>query len=1150
MNARASIASELAELPTWSDKSVREAVFRQCMAQLAHAAQQDGPGPLDDVPPERLLQAVATARDDGFLDDLSLLAQEASFVGLYELASALPLGPDRRDLGRRVLAQLFEGDARTFVAIASRMAATGSRALASPGVRARIALAVRLPPWVDVEVDGLALVLASRRELARTWIGGPSTGSLPERRLAARMLEHAARAIAKRAQRGDASGLRMLRHAPRSAAQRRHFDLFADPIAAAWHRLLSDRENLVWRHVAIARGLLAPVMPELADEVRDLLDPSLSATEWRRGATSLVASIATDPEHAVRSVIDLIRGPLLPRDPGIASAMVWGLTAAAETEPEAAEEALDALVKVSPISIAEGLVELRSELVAPGASEGFGARAAQACAEALSASLATAGDDEGLAALGRAILVDLTGDNPDGLRTALARAFEAFASDGARAAHARATEALALASETTSALVGLDPTHGPASGLRRMGQRTSVRLLRDLDTNLLESNALKWLLLLDRRPSDDASFVPALDDVQSQLGAWLLASETAGDGDPTQLTLHTRQLRALLHIIDADASDQGDDAERVQRLRKGWMTASSVLLTRLARERTSPLRRAIAATVARAFDALARDGAADPADILLYASVRAPDADDLDVLGEASVEPDVAELFRVYARFVRGVASAIAEERAASERPPGGSSPPPPDLLAPFEGLAADFPVGASPRIEVLRATLAQILRGLEGVRAAQSLGQLAATAAGEASPLAAIDEALVRLGQLVLGARRRCGDETVRDTASVRFPSLSGLVLGMLGPVSSGGGDEPLRSRPLHAKLVAPTLFAWSSSMSGTIPPAVADLTFAALARIARLPAEAPEPVAISLSQAPLPLWLPTRRILGGFYVHRQIGGGALGTVFIVTRAEERNNPAAERFALKVPDYDATAARTVSEAEFMRMFRLEAGALLSVPEHKNVARFVTFDAGARPKPILVMELVEGKRCDHVIAARALDMPHAIALLDGVLAGLECMHSVGVGHLDLKPSNVILRPNGDPVLVDFGLAGRHLRPGCGTGCYCGPEVWGVLPKGGTPSPMTADVYAFGCLAYEVLTTRTLFGGMTDAALISAHLTHDGAPPPIKKLVEARGPAAKVAAFLTSCLRQNPSLRATVTDLRRELHARAQELARLPWPLEH
>ncbi|MEZ4314412.1 MAG: serine/threonine-protein kinase [Polyangiaceae bacterium] len=1154
MTARSHLASGLVELPAWSDRSVRQAVFRQSLAQLALATLEGGPGPLDGASPERLLQAVLVAREDGLLDDLSFLVPEAGAVALYELAGALPLGAVRRDLGRRVLGQLFEGSARTFVAVAERMAGTSSRALSSAGARARIAISVHLPRWADVRADTLALALASRRDLSRQWIGAPSTGSLSERRLSARLLERAARELSRRARQGDPSGLRLLRNVSRAAAQRRHFDLFADPIAAAWHRLLSDRESLVWRHVAIARGLLAPVVPEIEAEVRDLLDPSLSATEWRRGAASLTASIAVDPERAVRRAIELVRSPLLARDPGIATAMVWGMGAAAEAEPEAAEEALEAIVAASPISVAESLVELRADLLPPGVTDGFGASAAAACAEALGSSLSGDEPDEGLAALASAILADLKHAAEGNLRDALAHAVAAFVDGGARAAHTAAVGALALSEETLDALLALDPEPAPVSGQRKsLAMRTSVRLLRELDANLFESNMLRWLLLLDRRPSDESAAVPQIEDLHDRLGAWLLTAERGaapaslqGTAAPPHMTLHARQLRALLHLIDAEANDAAEDYERVQRVRASWTRTSSVLLSRLARERGSPLRRAIAATVARAFDALARDGAADPADILLYASMRAPDAGDLDVLGEASVEPDVAELFRVYARFVRGASVAVSAERSSKDHSrPAPADPEPADILAPLEGLTAELPVGASPRIEVLRGTLEQIHRGLEAVRAAGSLAQIAVASSTATSPLASIDEALERLGQLVVGARRRCGDETVRDVATVNLPSLHATVLGMLGPPASPG--EPASTRSFHAKLVGPTLFAWLGTLGGVVPPAVADLVATALTRIGALPAEQSEPPPIALRPAPLPPWVPPRRILGGFYVHRQIGGGALGTVFVVTRAEDRNNPDAERLALKVPDYDATAARSVSEVEFMRMFRLEAGALLAVPEHRNVARFVTFDAGARPKPILVMELVEGTRCDQALAARALDMPRALALLDGVLAGLEAMHSAGVGHLDVKPSNVILRSAGDPVLVDFGLAGRHIRPGCGTGCYCAPEVWGVLPRGGTPSPMTADVYAFGCFAYEVLTSRTLFGGMSDAALISAHLTHDGTPPPVKKLADDRR-FSPLAAFFTSALRQNPSQRATATAMRHTLATLAPDLTRAPWPL--
>ena len=107
------------------------------------------------------------------------------------------------------------------------------------------------------------------------------------------------------------------------------------------------------------------------------------------------------------------------------------------------------------------------------------------------------------------------------------------------------------------------------------------------------------------------------------------------------------------------------------------------------------------------------------------------------------------------------------------------------------------------------------------------------------------------------------------------------------------------------------------------------------------------------------LPAWLPARRTLGGFYVLRALGAGNVGSVFVANRIEDRHDPDAERFALKVPEYTATAARSVSEDEFSNLFRGEASALMAIPGHRNVARFVTFDLSARPKPILVMELVE-----------------------------------------------------------------------------------------------------------------------------------------------------------------------------------------------
>ena len=176
-----------------------------------------------------------------------------------------------------------------------------------------------------------------------------------------------------------------------------------------------------------------------------------------------------------------------------------------------------------------------------------------------------------------------------------------------------------------------------------------------------------------------------------------------------------------------------------------------------------------------------------------------------------------------------------------------------------------------------------------------------------------------------------------------------------------------------------------------------------------------------------------------------RALSAGAVGSVFVATRVEDKGRDrTAERFALKVPEYSASVARSLSEAEFLTMFRDEASALIALPQHPNLARFVTFDAGSKPKPILVMELVEGTTLEHLLEARGVDTARVLQVLDDVLRGPRGDALGGVGHLDLKPSNVVLRRDEQAVLVDFGLAGRHIRPGCATGAYGAPEVWGAL----------------------------------------------------------------------------------------------------------
>jgi eukaryotic-like serine/threonine-protein kinase len=993
-----------------------------------------------------------------------------------------------------------------------------ARGLAGAGVRARVALCASLPLVSDVRVGPLALALASRRELARDWIGSSATASLPERRLAARLLERSAREAVRRSSQGDDQALRLFRGLASQVGRT------AEGLGAAWQSLLADRETLVWRHVAFARGILAGVLPEFAEQVEQNLALELSPTEWRRAATSLVASIAAEPDAGLKRALELLRSPLLEKDPGIAMAMLWGLVPAAYAEPEASEELLDAIVTVTPIAVSEGLVELRLE------NPGFGARAAKECAQALTMSLGTPEADDGLAALARAILRDLTSKG-EGRELALAvdSAVDAFVETGTREAHSRARQALAIVSDTVRALEALevDDEDTPES---HMSRRATVGLLRDLDGALLESGALKSLLLLDRRIGDDVLGVAPIDDLDERLSSWLLDKESGrdtADRPPAHTTLHLRQLRALLHLIDGETTDFGEDQERRLRVRARWTNSLRVLMARLTRERTSPLRRAIAATVARAFDALVRDGAADGADVLLHAAMRLSDPADLAVLAEASMHPDVNQLLQLYAAFAGGAGPQAIDE---ASRPLA--------RLAALKGFVAEVPAGATERTQAVRAALSRLARALEAMQAAASLSALVPEqATTETAPLHALEDAVTKVGQLTAGAHRRCGDpERDGDHMSSSRPPPHTLAIAVNRTIQSGTiGDE------LKRAVQASTQLAYEH-----IPLAVAEVVSLVLSRLPALPIDRPSvPLKRHLPDLPLPNWLPSRRMIGGFYVHRQLGGGAVGSVFLVSRAEDRHDPEAERFALKVPDYDATAARSLSEGEFLKLFREEASALLAIPEHTSLARFVTFDAGARPKPILVMELVEGVQCDSLIASGALTVQSSLALLDGVLAGLEAMHAVGVGHLDIKPSNIILRDGKQPVLVDFGLAGKHLRPGCATGCYGAPEVWGIHDGKGTP--LTADVYSFGCLAYELLTGQTLFDAPTDVALVAAHLTHDGLPLPIKSMAKDKH-LEPVAMFLFQCLRHKPDDRGNVTALRKELKRGFGRAASRKWPL--
>lgn len=292
------------------------------------------------------------------------------------------------------------------------------------------------------------------------------------------------------------------------------------------------------------------------------------------------------------------------------------------------------------------------------------------------------------------------------------------------------------------------------------------------------------------------------------------------------------------------------------------------------------------------------------------------------------------------------------------------------------------------------------------------------------------------------------------------------------------------------------------------------------------------------------LPAWLPPSGFLGAFRVLRPMASGALGTLFLARRETPDGDAIGEEVVLKVP-HDASFVPHVTDAELMDAFRAEAAALVAMRRHPNLAHIVAFDMDAAPRPYLVMQRVHGLTLERTIERGELDMVAALDIADGILAGLGEMHAAGVGHLDIKPDNVVLQ--GDdriPTLVDFGLAGRLVRPRSGAPGYAAPEVWCDETRA---SARAADVYSAACLVFEILTGQPLFDGETLMATITQHLSHDGWPPPLVAL-RHRPETAKVAEVIARALSPQPADRPNIVAFRAALARASMPLRSTAWPV--
>ncbi|MEY2930524.1 MAG: hypothetical protein RL033_1273 [Pseudomonadota bacterium] len=1094
MRGRHSPIDALTRLASVDDSEQRRTSWRQALAALGEYGRVERPPPLDGLPPGLLLRAAQVALDSGLIEDLDWAAPERAAVALYELTGALPPGRERTALGRRAFSRLYQGTASTFAAVATRMAIHSSKRLDIPALQARVHLLYSLPAGSSVNADALALTLIARRESFETWVAEPAQSTLPSRRMAAILLERAAREIVRSSEAGDSGPLLRFQH---------------PSVQNSYRTLLADREPLVWRHAAIARGLLSAVDSRLREEIDLELDPSLSPTEWRRAVVSLVACLVKDPETTLPQCKSLLRSELFERHPAILSTLLWGLGPVIDAEPELARELLDFLSWVDRNDVAQDLAGLLRDVHNPS----FGRPAALRMKNALLDRLPQADADSRvvLELLARELASERHDDSSiwGGVRTALI----AFETTGAEAAYHAASEAL---TRSYSVLDQLE-SHG-------MGALSpeAYRLLMDLDSGVLENARLYDLLLLGRRPGDTNASVVEMERLYDRLGSWLLAQGPRSQGaESADSAVQRQKWLALLHLIDVETSTRSGSEHVAARV--AWRIRRSIhtLLGHLSTEAFSPLHRVFCAALARSYDAAIREGVADVSDLLLLTIQALQHSTSVSAIVDASTTAEVRQTLQAYADFLDRAPTSRAFERSDGQAPDVVSSH--------IAKLGAGIPLSCSYRGEALRQTLLRIGHCLDDLESARSLGDLLD---GGPHDIAELERACLDLHQLQQAASVRLLGEDART------PPAGPSHLARLIQVAVSSGERP------SSEMLTDTI----QALCTNLPAALAQPLIERLTRLERLKIE---PTTDVPSRRPLhnalPDWLLPRRTIGSFYVVQSLGAGGASSVFVARRVEARHQSNAELYALKVPKYDATVARSLSEQEFLDMFRQEAGALLALPKHPHLARFVNFDAEARPKPILVMELIPGNSLERVVRKGLLTVKTAFQFLDGILLGLEAMHSAGLGHLDVKPANVILRDEKTAVLVDFGLSGRHIRPGCGTLEYCAPEVLGVDPDSYTASPAATDVYAFACLAFETLTTKYLFDGKDEAAIISQHIDHDGWPKRLADFARTDG-CRDLAMLLARCLRRDAKMRPSGREVRRALSLPAHDLEARDWPL--
>ena len=223
--------------------------------------------------------------------------------------------------------------------------------------------------------------------------------------------------------------------------------------------------------------------------------------------------------------------------------------------------------------------------------------------------------------------------------------------------------------------------------------------------------------------------------------------------------------------------------------------------------------------------------------------------------------------------------------------------------------------------------------------------------------------------------------------------------------------------------------------------------------------------------------------RRVGKFELHELIGEGAMGAVWKAYDSVIRRY-----VALKIMS-SAVGRTQDARARFLREARA-AGAL----QHPNIVTI--YDLGeADGQLYIALELVDGRDLSSLIARHEpLALERKLDIAIEVLQGLSYAHGRGVIHRDIKPSNVRIASDGSVKIMDFGIARLQSSDITGSGAIVGTPTY-MAPEQITNGPITqtTDLFAVGCLLYELLSYRKPFDGETVHGVLYQVLTTDPKP---------------------------------------------------------